>query len=79
MSTDTKTGWKQEVLVDGTWSRDGVVWPDEKSALNAGSNLLMRWFVPTDYRAVAVTEEPNRPTWEEWIAQQGLPPTSVSV
>lgn len=72
-------GFKQEVLVSGTWSRDGIVWPDEASALSAGSNLLSRWFVPTDHRAVEVDEEPNRPTWDEWVAEQGLPPTSVQL
>lgn len=70
-------GWRQEVLVEGKWSRDGVVWPDEDSAMKAGSNLLMRWFVPTDHRAVETDEEPNRPTWDEHVSDRGLPPTSV--
>ena len=72
-------GWKSEVLVDGTWSQNAIVWPDESSALSAGSNLLSRWFVPTDYRAVEVDEAPTDPTWEAKIAQQGLPPTSVQL
>lgn len=72
-------GWKQEVLVSGTWSRDGVVWPDEASAMSAGHDLLMRWFVPTDHRAVEVDEEPNRPTWYEWVNEHGLPAQSVQL
>lgn len=73
-------GWRSEVLVDGTWSRDGVVWPDESSAQSAGNNLLARWMVPTDYRSVEVKdEEPNRPTWEKWVAKRGLPPERVQV
>lgn len=72
-------GWITEVLVDGTWSGNAVVWPDEDSALSAGSDLLMRWFIPTDYRATATDQEPNRPTWDEHVAENGLPPKSVQV
>ena len=70
-------GWKSEVLVDGSWSTNAVVWPDEESAKAAGRDLLSRWFVPIDHRPVQVDEEPNRPTWDEYVAEQGLPPRSV--
>lgn len=72
-------GWKTEVLVEGKWSSNAVVWPDEDSARTAGNDLLMRWFGPTDYRAVEVNEEPNRPTWDEHVAGHGLPPKSVQL
>jgi hypothetical protein len=72
-------GFKAEVYVDRTWSQNGEVWPDAESADKAGLNLLSRWFVPTDYRVVEVTDEPNRPTWDEWVAQNGLPKRSVSL
>jgi hypothetical protein len=72
-------GYKTEVYVQGEWSTNAVVWPDAESADKAGYDLLCRWFVPTDYRVVEVDEEPNRPTWEEYVAQNGLPPQSVSL
>ena len=74
-----KMGWKSEVLVGNEWCPNAVVWPDEHSALCAGCDLLGRWFVPTDHRAVEVDEEPNRPTWDEHIAANGLPPKSVQL
>ena len=75
----TRTGWRTEVLADGQWCPNGIVWPDEQSALQAGRDLLSRWFVPTDYRATPVEDEPNRPTWAEHVAQHGLPPKSVQL
>ncbi len=72
-------GWKTEVLVEGSWSSNGVVWPDEDSAVKAGKDLLSRWMVPTDHRPVEVDEEPNRATWDEHVAEQGLPPKRVQL
>jgi len=72
-------GFKTEVLVEGKWSQNGVVWPDRESAEQAGVDLLGRWFVPTDSRAVEVSDDPNRPTWTEHTARHGLPPRSVSL
>jgi hypothetical protein len=72
-------GWKSEMLCDGQWCPNGVVWPDKDSALMAGHDLFHRWFVPTDYRAVRVDEEPNRPTWDEYVAEHGLPAKSVQL
>lgn len=63
-------GWVTEVLAEGKWTRNQIVWPDEESALEAGKELLSRWFVPTDYRAVQVNERPNRLTWQEWVRDQ---------
>ncbi len=74
-----QTGWITEVFAEGKWSRNAIVWPDEHSAKQAGADLLSRWMVPTDYRAVQVDEEPNRPTWDEHVADKGLPPQSVQV
>lgn len=72
-------GFKAEVLVDGTWSQNGEVWPDEDSAEKAGYDLLCRWFVPTDYRVVEVREMPNRPSWEKWVTDHGLPKKHVKL
>ena len=74
-----QTGWITEVCCQSTWSRNAIVWPDEHSAKQAGADLLSRWMVPTDYRAVEVDEEPNRPTWDEDVAARGLPPRSVQL
>lgn len=72
-------GYKAEVLVPGDgWGQNGVVWPDRESAERAARDLWSRWTLTTDHRAVEVIgEEPNRPTWDEWVAERGLPPRSV--
>lgn len=72
-------GWKTEVLVDGKWSTNAVVWPDKESAESAGFDLIMRWTAPSDFRSVEVDEEPNRPTWKEYVESRGLPPKKVSL
>lgn len=72
-------GFKVEVLVGGEWAQNGVIWPDEESALSAGHDLYLRWALATDHRAVAVAEQPNRPTWQEHTAQHGLPPKRVTL
>ena len=73
------SGFKTEVLVAGKWSSNAVVWPDRESAKKAGVDLLNRWFVPDASRAVPTDDEPNRPTWDEHVAKEGLPPRSVSL
>ena len=72
-------GFKTEVEVSGEWSSNGVVWPDAESAYHAGVDLLGRWMVPTDHRVCPTSEEPNRPTWEEYVKKNGLPNKSVRV
>jgi hypothetical protein len=73
------SGWKMEVEVDGVFSGNGVVWPDMDSALSAGRDLMGRWMLVTSYQAVATNEAPNRPTWDEYVSANGLPPKSVSL
>ncbi len=58
-------GWKTEVFVQGEWASNAVVWPDEQSALSAGRDLMSRWLLVEDFRAVEVDEEPNRPAWAD--------------
>jgi len=77
---DLITGYKSEVKVDNEWGRNGVTWPDLYSAEQAAADLYSRWSLTTDYRAVEVQgEEPNRPSWDVWVAEHGLPPRSVSL
>lgn len=74
------SGFKVEVHIPPSeWCGNGETWPDRESADAAGRNLLSRWFVPDDYRVVEVEEEPNRPTWTEWVRERGLPPQSVTL
>ena len=72
-------GFRMEVLVEGKWSRNGQVWPDAESADAAGFDLRSRWWVPDDHRVVVTDEEPNYPTWTEYVAKNGLPARSVSL
>lgn len=73
------SGFKTEVLAQGSWVSNGIVWPDKESAEKAGADLLSRWTVPDASRAVPTDEEPNRPTWDEHVAKEGLPPRSVTL
>jgi len=74
------TSYRAEVFVDSEWASNSVRWPTLESAEKAASDLYSRWTLTTDYRAVEVQgEEPNRPSWEEWVAEHGLPARSVSL
>lgn len=54
-------GWKPEMYIpsEDKWHGNGLVFATEQEALDWGRGLLMRWFVPTDSRAVPTDEEPN--------------------
>ena len=45
-------GYKAEVLVDGEWGQNGIVWPDLESAEEAARDLWSRWTLTTGHRAV---------------------------
>lgn len=51
--------YKNEVCVNGEWATNSCVYATEKEALEAGRELLSRWFVPTDHRAVESTDKVN--------------------
>ena len=51
--------YKMEVEVDGNWSSNACVYATREEAEAAGRELLSRWFVPTDSRAVESTETVN--------------------
>ena len=72
-------GWKTQVFADAEWVGNGVVWPDKASAECAGRDLLSRWTVPSAYRTVETTDKPNRPTWDEHVGINGLPPRRVQL
>ena len=49
--------YKTEVKVGGSWSSNLVRFATEAEAVEAGKELLSRWFAPSDSRA-AVSEDP---------------------
>lgn len=49
--------WVPEVLVEGKWSGNGLRFATKDEAELWGRDLLSRWFVPTDSRAVE-SEDP---------------------
>ncbi len=51
--------WKPEVEVDGKFSRNGLVFETEAEAKASAQNLMDRWLLVTDCRAVEVDEKPN--------------------
>jgi hypothetical protein len=51
--------WKPEVLVDGQWSRNGLVFATEEEAADSAYGLFRRWTLTNDYRAVEVDEPVN--------------------
>lgn len=53
------TTWKPEVLVEGKWAGNGLVFATEDEAARWARALLGRWFVPTDSRAASSTEPVN--------------------
>jgi hypothetical protein len=50
--------WKMEVFTENEWCGNGLRYATEQEAFNAGRELLSRWWVPTDNRAVETPEEP---------------------
>jgi hypothetical protein len=51
--------WKLEVLVGKEWAGNGLRFATREEAELAGRDLLMRWLVPTDSRAVESTDPVN--------------------
>ncbi len=49
--------WKPQVFVEGSWAGNGLAFATKAEAENNARDLLMRWYVPTDSRAVE-SEEP---------------------
>lgn len=51
--------WKMEVFVDGSWSSNSCVYATKAEAVAAGVELLSRWFVPSNSRAVESSDPVN--------------------
>ena len=56
---DRPASYAPEVFVDGAWTGNGLRFASEDEAEAWGRDLLMRWFVPSDSRAVASDDAPN--------------------
>lgn len=52
-----KTSWKIEVRVGGTWSGNALRFATKSEAEASANELLSRWFVPDEARAVE-SEDP---------------------
>jgi len=50
--------WKMEVLTD-SWAGNACVYATEQEAIDAGKELLSRWYVPSDSRAVTTADPVN--------------------
>ena len=46
------TSWKPEVKVDGKFSQNGLVFATKEEAENNAKDLMWRWMLVTDSRAV---------------------------
>lgn len=51
--------WAPEVLVEGKWSGNGLRFETREECEQYGRDLLARWFVPVDSRAVESSDPPN--------------------
>ena len=51
--------WKPEVFVEGKWSQNGLVFETEKEAADNARDLMGRWIMVCDSRAVLSDETPN--------------------
>jgi hypothetical protein len=51
--------WKPQVFLEGKWSGNGLAFATKQEAEENASDLLMRWFVPTDSRAIESDEPVN--------------------
>jgi murein tripeptide amidase MpaA len=54
--------WAPEVKVDGKWAGNAVRFATKEEAEESGRELLSRWWVPTDSRAVP-SDDPVNYRW----------------
>lgn len=51
--------WAPEVMVEGKWAGNAIRFATKEEAELYGIDLLLRWFVPTDSRAVESADPVN--------------------
>lgn len=54
------TSWAPQVFVDGEWVSNGLRFATEAEADQWAHALLLRWFVPTDARAIPTSDPVTR-------------------
>lgn len=54
--------WKCEVHAEGEWVSNGLCFETEQEANDYGVDLLSRWFVPDDHRAIQ-SDDPVNYRW----------------
>jgi len=64
------TSWKPEMMVDGGWSGNGLRFATEQEADLWGADLMNRWFVPSDHRAVESDDPVNYRRLEDGTIQE---------
>jgi hypothetical protein len=69
------SNWKPEVLVNGQWGQNALVFATEEEAIANARNLFWRWTLCADYRAVP-SEDPVNYRWDPTV---GLVPVSETV
>lgn len=72
--------WISEVFADKEWVSNCYRYTTEQEALDAGLELLSRWYTPKDYRAVESTDPVNC-KFEDWKnmsikSSPDIPPTN---
>ena len=59
-------GWKPEVMVDGDWSQNSLVFATKEEAAASARELMSRWMLVTDSRAIEV----DKPATYAWVDGQ---------
>ena len=59
MTKEKPMAWKPEVKVDGEWSQNALVFATKEEAEANARNLMSRWMLVTDSRAVEVDAKVN--------------------
>lgn len=49
--------YRPEVLVNNEWAHNALVFETADEALNSGRELMSRWLLVRDYRAVELTDD----------------------
>jgi len=55
----THKTWKPEVFVQGSWAQNALVFATEAEARDNARELMGRWMLVEDYRAVESTDAVN--------------------
>jgi len=53
------SAYKPEILVNGTWSRNGCTFQTYEEALASAKHIYSRWMLAEDFRAAESDETPN--------------------